>query len=66
MKGPALLRRSEVPELAHQFHSGTLTDVEVETCCIDDDSPAREKTLAEIALGPRTGVSVIAWTRSGE
>ena len=60
-----MLRRSELPELAHQLRGGTLTDAEVETCRIDDDSPAREKTLAEIALGPRTGVSVIAWTRAG-
>ena len=64
-EGYALLRRSELPELAHQLHGGTLTDVEVETCRIDVDSPAREKTLADIALGPRTGVSVIAWTRAG-
>jgi CPA2 family monovalent cation:H+ antiporter-2 len=64
-EGYALLRRSELPELAHQFRGGTLTDVEVETCRIDDDSPAQEKTLADIALGPRTGVSVIAWTRDG-
>ena len=43
----------------------TLTDAEVETCRIDDDSPAQGKTLAEIALRPRTGASVIAWTRAG-
>jgi CPA2 family monovalent cation:H+ antiporter-2 len=42
-----------------------LTDAEVETCRIDDDSPALGKTLAEIALSPRTGASVIAWTRAG-
>jgi CPA2 family monovalent cation:H+ antiporter-2 len=64
-EGYALLRRSELPEVAHHLRGGTLTDVEVETCRIDDDSPAREKTLAEIALGPRTGASVIAWTRAG-
>jgi CPA2 family monovalent cation:H+ antiporter-2 len=64
-EGYALLRRSELPELAHQLRGGTLTDAEVETCRIDDDSPARGKTLAEIALRPRTGASVIAWTRAG-
>ena len=62
-EGYALLRRSELPELAHHLRGGTLTDAEVETCRIDDDSPAQGKTLAEISLRPRTGASVIAWTR---
>ena len=64
-EGYALLRRSELPELAHHLRGGTLTDAEVETCRIDEDSPAQGKTLAEISLRPRTGASVIAWTRSG-
>jgi monovalent cation:H+ antiporter-2, CPA2 family len=64
-EGYALLRRSESPELPHHLHGGTMADTEVETCRIDDDSPALGKTLAEIALGPRTGASVIAWTRAG-
>jgi monovalent cation:H+ antiporter-2, CPA2 family len=64
-EGYALLRRSELPELAHHLRSGTLTDAEVETCRIDDDSPVQGKTLAEVALRPRTGASVIAWTRAG-
>ena len=64
-EGYALLRRSESPELPHHLHGGTLTDAEVETCRIDDDSPALGKTLAEIALRPRTGASVIAWTSAG-
>ena len=64
-EGYALLRRSELPELAHHHRGGTLTDAEVETCRIDEDSPAQGKTLAEISLRPRTGASVIAWTRSG-
>ena len=64
-EGYALLRRAELPELAHHLRGGTLTDAEVETCRIDDDSPAQGKTLAEIALRPRTGASVIAWTRAG-
>jgi CPA2 family monovalent cation:H+ antiporter-2 len=64
-EGYALLRRSESPELSHHLHGGTLDDAEVETCRIDDDSPALGKTLAEIALSQRTGASVIAWTRAG-
>jgi len=64
-EGYALLRRSESPELPHHLHGGTLTDTEVETCRIDDDSPALGKTLAEMALPSRTGASVIAWTRAG-
>lgn len=64
-EGYALLRRSEMPELAHHLRGGTLTDAEVETCRIDDDSPALGKTLAELSIRPRTGVSVIAWTRGG-
>ena len=64
-EGYALLRRSEPMELSHHLRDGTLNDAEVETCRIDDDSPVREKTLEEIALPSRTGVSVIAWTRAG-
>ena len=64
-EGYALLRRSELPELAHHLRGGTLADAAVETCRIDDDSPAQGKTLAEIALRLRTGASVIAWTRAG-
>jgi len=64
-EGYALLRRSEMPELAHHLRGGTLTDAEVETCRIDDDSPAVGKTFAELSIRPRTGASVIAWTRSG-
>ncbi len=64
-EGYALLRRSELPELAHHLRGGTLTDAEVETCRIDDDSPAVGKTFADLSIRPRTGASVIAWTRSG-
>jgi CPA2 family monovalent cation:H+ antiporter-2 len=64
-EGYALLRRSESPGLPHHLHGGTLSDAEVETCRIDDDSPALGKMLAELDLGPRTGASVIAWTRAG-
>ncbi len=64
-EGYALLRRSEMPELAHHLRGGTLSDVEVETCRIEEDSPAVGKTLAQLAIRPRTGASVIAWTRAG-
>jgi CPA2 family monovalent cation:H+ antiporter-2 len=64
-EGYALLRRSELPELAHHLRGGTLTDAEVETCRIDEDSPAVGKTFGELSIRPRTGASVIAWTRNG-
>ncbi|ALA60894.1 cation:proton antiporter [Nitrospira moscoviensis] len=64
-EGYALLRRSELPELAHHLRGGTLSDVEVETCRIEEDSPAAGKTLAQLAVRPRTGASIIAWTRGG-
>ncbi len=64
-EGYALLRRSEMPELAHHLRGGTLSDVEVETCRIEEDSPAAGKTLAQLALRPMTGASIIAQTRSG-
>jgi CPA2 family monovalent cation:H+ antiporter-2 len=64
-EGYALLRRSALPELAHHLRGGTLTDVEVETCRIETDSPAAGKTLAQLSILPRTGASVIALTRGG-
>ncbi len=64
-EGYALLRRSELPELAHHLRGGTLTDVEVETCRIEDDSPAVGKSFSELSIRPMTGASVIAWTRQG-
>ena len=64
-EGYAVLRRSELPELAHHLRGGTLTDVEVETCRIEADSPAVGKTLAQVSVRPRTGASVIALTRNG-
>lgn len=63
-EGYALLRRSALPELAHHLRGGTLTDVEVETCRIEADSPALGKTLGQVSIRPRTGASVIAHTRS--
>jgi CPA2 family monovalent cation:H+ antiporter-2 len=64
-EGYALLRRSDLPDLGHHLRDGTVTNPEVETCRINDDSPARGKTLADLALRSRTGVSVIAWTHNG-
>ncbi len=65
-EGYALLRRSEMPELAHHLRAGTLTDVEVETCRIDEDSPAAGKLLGELHLRQMSGASLIALTRGGE
>ncbi|MCS6293653.1 MAG: cation:proton antiporter [Nitrospira sp.] len=64
-EGYALLRRSDLPELAHHLRGGTLSDVEVETCRIEEGSPGAGKSLAQLSLRPRTGASVIAWTRAG-
>ena len=64
-EGYALLRRGELPELAHHLRAGTLVDVEVETCRIDEASPALGKSLGELAIRQRTGASVIALVRAG-
>ncbi|RMH08388.1 MAG: sodium:proton exchanger [Nitrospirae bacterium] len=64
-EGYALLRRGELPELAHHLRAGTLLDVEVETCRIDEDSPALGKSLEELHIRLRTGASVIALMRGG-
>lgn len=65
-EGYALLRRGgKLPDLAHHLRRGTLTDVEVDTCRIDADSPALGKTIGELSVRPRTGASVIALTRRG-
>lgn len=64
-EGYALLRRGELPELAHHLRRGTLVDVEVDTCRIEADSPALGKTIGQVSVRPRTGASVIALTRRG-
>ncbi len=64
-EGYALLRRSELPEMAHHLRGGTLADVEVETCRIEEHSPADGKTIGQLALRHRAGVSIIALTRDG-
>ena len=51
--------------MAHHLRGATLSDVEVETCRIEEDSPAAGKTFAELSVRLRTGASIIAWTRSG-
>jgi CPA2 family monovalent cation:H+ antiporter-2 len=61
----ALLRRGAMPELAHHLREGMLADVDVETCRIDDGSPALGKTLSQVSIQPRTGASVVALTRAG-
>ncbi len=64
-EGYALFRRGELPDLAHHLRRGTLTDVEVDTCRIDADSPALGRTIGQVSVRPRTGASVIALTRRG-
>ncbi len=64
-EGYALLRRSELPELAHHLRGGTLADVEVETGRIEEHSPAVGQTILQLALRPKTGASIIALTRGG-
>lgn len=64
-EGYALLRRSELPEMAHHLRGGTLAEVEVETCRIEAQSPAEGKTIGQLALRHRAGVSIIAFTRNG-
>lgn len=65
-EGYALLRRGELPDLAHHLRRGTFTEVEVDTCRIEADSPALGKTLGQVSVRPRTGASVIALTRRGD
>ena len=64
-EGYALLRRGELPELAHHLRGGTLADVEVETCRIEEDSPPLGKSLGEVGIHRRTGSSIVAITRNG-
>ena len=64
-EGYALLRRGEYPELAHHLRGGILVDVDVETCRIEEDSPALGKSLGEIGIHRRTGSSIVALTRDG-
>jgi len=64
-EGYLLLRRGELPELAHHLRAGTLADVEVDTCRVEDNSHVSGKTLSQLQIHRRTGASVIAFTRNG-
>ena len=64
-EGYLLLRRGELPELAHHLRAGTLADVEVDTCRVENDSHVLGKTLSQLQIHGRTGASVIAFTRNG-
>ncbi|WNM59118.1 cation:proton antiporter domain-containing protein [Candidatus Nitrospira allomarina] len=64
-EGYLLLRRGELPELAHHLRAGTLADVQVDTCRVENDSPALGKPLTQLHIHGRTGASVIAITRDG-
>lgn len=60
-----LLRRGELPELAHHLRSGTLANVQADTCGVEDESHVLGKPLAQLQIHGRTGDSVIALTRNG-
>lgn len=62
-EGYEMLRRGKLPRLAHHLRSGTLTDVQVESVTIREDSPAAGKTIGPTRA--RTGASIIAVLRSG-
>lgn len=64
-EGYLLLRRGELPELAHHLRAGTLADVQVDTCRVEHDSPVLGKPLTQLHIHGRTGASVIAITRGG-
>ncbi|HBP87619.1 MAG TPA: cation:proton antiporter [Nitrospirales bacterium] len=64
-EGYLLLRRGELPELAHHLRTGTLADVQVDTCRVEDDSHVLGKPLTQLHIHGRTGASVIAITRNG-
>ena len=64
-EGYLLLRRGELPELAHHLRAGTLADVQVDTCRVENDSHVLGKRLTQLHIHGRTGASVIAITRGG-
>ena len=63
-EGYALLRREELPALAHRFRKGVFADVEVETWRIEEDSPALGLSLHTTGLQRKTGTVVVALTRN--
>ncbi|MGB0911243.1 MAG: cation:proton antiporter [Nitrospirales bacterium] len=64
-EGYALLRREELPALAHRFRKGVFADVEVESWRIEEDSPALGQSFHQIGIQRKTGTVVIAVTRDG-
>ncbi len=64
-EGYALLRREELPALAHRFRKGVFADVEVETWRIEEDSPALGQSLLQTGIQRRTGTVIVALTRNG-
>ena len=64
-EGYALLRREELPALAHRLRKGFFADVEVETWRIDEDSPALGKSILQTGIQRTTGTVVVALTRNG-
>ncbi len=64
-EGYALLRREELPALAHRFRKGLFADVEVETWRIEEDSPVLGQSLQNAGIQRNTGAVVVALTRNG-
>ncbi len=68
-EGYAFLRHGEFHEpdmhRRSESHTDAEEDVGVETCRIDDDSPALGQPFSALAIQPRTGASVIALARAG-
>lgn len=64
-EGYAFLRHGKLPEPALPSRSEARQEVEVETCRIDDDSPALGQPLSTLAIQQRTGASLIALMRAG-
>ncbi len=64
-EGYLLFRRGELPELAHHLRAGTLADVEVDSCRVEEDSHVLGKSLSQVKIHARTGASVITLTRNG-
>ncbi len=64
-EGYLLFRRGELPELAHHLRAGTLADVEVDSCRVEEDSHVLGKSLSQVKIHAMTGASVITLTRNG-
>jgi CPA2 family monovalent cation:H+ antiporter-2 len=64
--GYEMLRQLRPPPLSFPEIRDHLADLEVETFRIEADSPAAGKTLAELRLREKVGVTVLAIQRDGE